>query len=137
MTKKVEDLEEQSKVFETKLAEQQRKSMQDALTKLSNRAAFDEYFTQAMVRFHHQPFDLAIAVIDIDDFKNINDTYGHTAGDKTLQVIANTVQNKVSKDVFVARYGGEEFVLIYVKHKQKEFVQELNFINMHSRSSAV
>jgi len=103
--------------------------MQDALTKLSNRAAFDDYFTQAMVRFHHQPFDLAIAVIDIDDFKSINDNYGHTAGDKTLQVIANTIQKKVSKDVFVARYGGEEFVLIYTNHKKSEFIKELNLLN--------
>lgn len=129
MAKKVENLEAQSREFERKLAEQQRKSMQDALTKLSNRAAFDEYFTQAMVRFHHQPFDLALAVIDIDDFKHINDTYGHTAGDKTLQVIANTIQNKVSDDVFVARYGGEEFVLIYSNKKEAALTQELNLIN--------
>ena len=129
MAKKVEKLEEQSKEFEEKLAEQQRKSMHDALTKLSNRAAFDEYFTQSMVRFHHKPFELALAVIDIDDFKMINDTYGHTAGDKTLQVIANTIQKKVSKDAFVARYGGEEFVLIYTRKKEVEFVKELNLIN--------
>jgi len=129
MAKKVKKLEGQSQQFEEKLAKQQRKSMQDALTKLSNRAAFDEYFTQSIVRFHHKPFDLALAVIDIDDFKNINDTYGHTAGDKTLQVIANTIQKKVSKDVFVARYGGEEFVLIYTKQKETAFVKELNLIN--------
>ena len=129
MAKKVEKLEEQSQQFEEKLAEQQRKSMHDALTKLSNRAAFDEYFTQSMVRFHHNPFDLALAVIDIDDFKKINDTYGHTAGDKTLQVIANTIQKKVSDDVFVARYGGEEFVLIYSKKKEAPFIKELNLIN--------
>ena len=129
MAKKVEKLEEQSQQFEKKLAEQQRKSMNDALTKLSNRAAFDEYFTQSMVRFHHKPFDLALAVIDIDDFKKINDTYGHTAGDKTLQVIANTIQKKVSNDVFVARYGGEEFVLIYTKQKEASFIKELNLIN--------
>jgi len=129
MAQKVEQLEIQSKEFESKLAEQKRKSMQDALTKLSNRAAFDDYFTQAMVRFHHQPFDLAIAVIDIDDFKSINDNYGHTAGDKTLQVIANTIQKKVSKVVFVARYGGEEFVLIYTNHKKSEFIKELNLLN--------
>ena len=82
-----------------------------------------------MVRFHHNPFDLALAVIDIDDFKKINDTYGHTAGDKTLQVIANTIQKKVSDDVFVARYGGEEFVLIYSKKKEAPFIKELNLIN--------
>lgn len=129
MANKIDKLEEQSQTFEEKLAEQQRKSMRDALTKLSNRAAFDEYLTQSLVRFHHKPFDLSLVVIDIDDFKNINDTYGHTAGDKTLQVIANTIQKKVSKDVFVARYGGEEFVLIYSYQKETELVQELNLLN--------
>ncbi|MDO6488646.1 diguanylate cyclase [Colwellia sp. 6_MG-2023] len=129
MVKKVEAFEEKSKEYESKLAEQKRKSMQDALTKLSNRAAFDEYFTQAMVAFHHKPFNLALAVIDIDDFKSINDNYGHTAGDKTLQVIANTIQKKADKDAFIARYGGEEFVLIYKNHKEDELVKELNFLN--------
>jgi diguanylate cyclase len=129
MAKKVKNLEEQSKAFARKLAEKQRKCMQDALTKLSNRAAFDEYFFQAMVRYHHNPFDLALVVIDIDDFKNINDTYGHTAGDKTLQVIANTIQKKVNDNVFVARYGGEEFVLIYSNKEETVLTHELNLIN--------
>lgn len=129
MADKVKKLEEQSQKFEKKLADQQRKSMNDALTKLSNRAAFDEYFTKAMVRFHHQPFDLSLVVMDVDDFKNINDSYGHTAGDKTLQVIANTIQKHVSNDAFVARYGGEEFVLIYTRQKESDLIKELNTIN--------
>ena len=129
MTKKVKELESQSQYFESKLAEQQRKSMQDALTKLANRAAFDEHFTQVLFRFQQAPFDLALAVIDIDNFKSINDTYGHAAGDKTLQVIANTIQKKVSKGAFVARYGGEEFVIIYAQHKKAELINELNLIN--------
>jgi len=129
MAKKVKNLEVQSQEFEKKLAEQQRKSMQDALTKLNNRAAFDEYFTKSMVRYHHQPSDLALVVIDIDNFKHINDTYGHTAGDKTLQVIANTIQKKVSDDTFVARYGGEEFVLIYSNKEAAALASELNFVN--------
>jgi len=129
MAKKVKSLEDQSKEFAKKLAEEQRKSMQDALTKLSNRAAFDEYFTKAMVRFHHKPFDLALVVLDIDDFKQINDTYGHTAGDKTLQVIANTIQKRIIEDTFVARYGGEEFVLIYSGEDQATLINELNLLN--------
>jgi len=131
MSVKVEQLEQQSKVFEEKLAEQQRRSMQDALTRLANRAAFDDYFAKAMVRFHHKPFQLAIVVLDIDDFKQINDTYGHTAGDKTLQVIANTIVKSVSKGVFVGRYGGEEFVLIYSKTQEKELSAELNALNKY------
>jgi diguanylate cyclase (GGDEF)-like protein len=129
MAQKVKNLEEKSQTFSKKLAEEQRKSMQDALTKLSNRAAFDEYFTKMMVRFHHQPFDLAIAVIDIDDFKKINDNYGHAAGDKTLQVIANTLQQKANPTAFVARYGGEEFVLIYSNIEEAALNSELNIIN--------
>ena len=103
--------------------------MQDALTKLSNRVAFDDFFAKAMVRFHHKPFELALIVIDIDDFKNINDTYGHTAGDKTLQVIANSIVKNVSKGVFVGRYGGEEFVLIYSKTQKETLIAELNTLN--------
>ncbi len=84
--------------------------MQDALTKLNNRAAFDEYFTKAMVKYHHNPYELSIVVLDLDNFKQINDTYGHTAGDKTLQVIANTLKKNLDQNTFVGRYGGEEFV---------------------------
>lgn len=121
MATKVEQLEQQSENFEKRIKEQQRKSMQDALTKLSNRAAFDEYFAQEIVRYHHKAFDLAITVVDLDNFKRINDTYGHTAGDKTLQVIANTLKSVISEDAFISRYGGEEFVLIF-KHIDKATV---------------
>ena len=131
MSAKVDQLEAQSRIFEEKLIAQQRKSMLDALTKLANRAAFDDYFAKAMVRFHHKPFQLALVVLDIDDFKKINDTYGHTAGDKTLQVIANTIVKNVSKGVFVGRYGGEEFVLIYSKTQEKALTLELNALNKY------
>jgi len=129
MASKVQHLEVQSKTYEKKIAEQKQKSYQDALTKLNNRAAFDEYFAKAMVRFHHKSFKMALAVIDIDDFKKINDTYGHTAGDKTLQVIANTLYTSVDKSVFVARYGGEEFVLIYLSIHKEQLMEELNQLN--------
>lgn len=131
MATKVDKLEKQSRQFAIELAEQHRKNRYDALTKLHNRAAFDEYFTLSMVRFQHKPFDLALVVMDIDNFKNINDTYGHTAGDKTLQVIANAIQQKASKDAFVARYGGEEFVIIYKDSQKTPLLEELNLINKH------
>ncbi|NMP33290.1 diguanylate cyclase [Thalassotalea sp. M1531] len=113
MQLKVIELEKQSQTFEKRLIEQQQKSMLDALTKLNNRASFDEHIAKQMVRYHHKPFELAIAVLDIDDFKRINDTYGHTAGDKTLQVIASTLVKSLDDNVFIARYGGEEFVLVF------------------------
>ena len=127
MSAKVEKLEQQSKIFEKRIQEVQAKSFQDALTKLANRASFDEFFAKELVRFHHKQFDLAITVIDLDDFKRINDTFGHTAGDKTLQVIADTLTKVMGNDVFISRYGGEEFVLIF---KDVDKITVMNRLNM-------
>ncbi|MBL4909321.1 MAG: diguanylate cyclase [Alteromonadaceae bacterium] len=128
MSTQIDGLEKQSKEFEVRLREQQLKSLQDALTKLNNRAAFDEHFAKEMVRFQQKQFELSIAVIDIDDFKRINDTYGHTAGDKTLQVIAKTMKRHLSKNIFIARYGGEEFVIIYREIDKQQLVKSLDTI---------
>lgn len=126
MSAQVEQLELQSQNFEKRIQEQQAKSLQDALTKLGNRAAFDEHFAKEIVRYHHKNFDLAITVIDLDDFKRINDTYGHTAGDKTLQVIANTLTKVIGEDAFIGRYGGEEFVLIFSGLDKSTVINKLN-----------
>ncbi|GAA5130691.1 GGDEF domain-containing protein [Thalassotalea piscium] len=130
MQQKVNLLESQGRAFKKKIQEQQAISYQDALTKLGNRAAFDDYFSKQMVRFHHAPFDLAIVVLDLDNFKRINDTYGHTAGDKTLQVIAATLAKSIDKDQFVARYGGEEFVMIFTNIDKKQLIEKLNTIRL-------
>lgn len=127
MTQKVDLLETQSRSFEKRIKEQQARSLQDALTKLNNRAAFDEFFAREMVRFHNSnKCELAIVVMDLDDFKRINDTYGHTAGDKTLQVISSTLKKYAGEDAFIARYGGEEFVLIYQSVSKNDLVIKLN-----------
>jgi len=126
MQSKVQTLEKQSKAYEKQLAEQKQKSMRDALTQLHNRAAFDEYFTLRLAKHHQAPFELAICVLDLDDFKRINDTYGHTAGDKTLQVMANTLRKNVSSRAFTARYGGEEFVLVYSGVSKAQLLDELD-----------
>jgi diguanylate cyclase (GGDEF)-like protein len=128
MSAQVDKLEKQSQSFEKRIQEQQAKSLTDALTKLGNRAAFDEHFAKEMVRFHHKNFELAITVIDLDDFKRINDTYGHTAGDKTLQVIANTLTKVIGKDVFIGRYGGEEFVIVFNNCDKITVINRLNVL---------
>lgn len=128
MANKVEKLEQQSKTFEKRIKEQQDKSMQDSLTKLANRAAFDDFYAKAMMKFHDNPYELAIVVLDLDDFKRINDTYGHIAGDKTLQVIANTLKKQISDKAFIARYGGEEFVLVISDNDKNSVLQILELI---------
>jgi len=131
MTARVKELEKQSQFFEEQLKQQKIKSMQDALTKLNNRAAFDDYFSKKLQNFQEQSFDLALVILDLDDFKRINDTYGHTAGDKTLQVMAMTLTKKALPEAFIARYGGEEFVLVYCELAQDKLIQHLNDLRKH------
>jgi len=88
------------------------KSQTDSLTKLPNRAKFDEVFEQEFKRFDRYQVGCCIAVLDIDFFKKINDAYGHLVGDKVLVLIASQIKQNIRESDFVARYGGEEFVVL-------------------------
>ncbi|WP_166110259.1 GGDEF domain-containing protein [Pseudoalteromonas sp. Z9A5] len=105
-------LENKLTKYKKRLNEQRFKSLLDSLTKLPNRAAFDERYNHEIHLFNVQASDVTLVVIDVDHFKSINDRFGHTAGDITLQVIAKALQKSVRKSDFIARYGGEEFVLL-------------------------
>jgi len=110
---RLQDVEKEAESYKKKLAEQKFKSLQDALTRLPNRTAFEERLELEFKRWQRYNTDLTIAVADIDHFKRINDNYGHIAGDKTLQVIANMLHKALRETDFVCRFGGEEFVIIF------------------------
>lgn len=112
INQRVGSLETKLSKYKKRLNEQRFKSMLDGLTKLPNRAAFDERFHHEFHLFDVQESDVTLVVIDVDHFKSINDKYGHSAGDKTLQVIAKALQRSIRQSDFIARYGGEEFVLL-------------------------
>lgn len=112
MESRVKKLEIETEQYQERLAEQRFKSLQDSLTQLPNRAAFDERFAVEFNAFKRDQHDVCIVVADIDHFKQINDNYGHSAGDKTLQVVAKALKKAVRVTDFIARFGGEEFVLI-------------------------
>ena len=57
----------------------------------------------------------SFAVLDIDNFKNVNDTYGHIFGDNVLKVIADKIKEGIQKDDIVIRFGGEEFIIVFVE----------------------
>jgi diguanylate cyclase (GGDEF)-like protein len=83
----------------------------DALTQVFNRRALTAYLNTVCEQ-EHTPEDMHILVIDLDDFKDINDKYGHVAGDKILIFIANILRKTLRDGDKVFRYGGEEFVII-------------------------
>ncbi len=83
----------------------------DGLTKVFNRRALDRYLG-SITQKEHLKHELHLLILDIDDFKSINDTYGHVVGDKILIFIANLLRNTLRDGDKVFRYGGEEFVII-------------------------
>ena len=88
-------------------------SATDGLTGLANRRAFDQEWAAEWQRASRQSLPLAIAMLDVDQFKADNHHYGHQAGDVCLKVLAQTMANTVQRSgELVARYGGEEFVII-------------------------
>ena len=85
---------------------------QDGLTGLKNHRAFQERLAMEMERARRYGFPLSVALLDVDHFKQYNDTFGHPAGDLVLQTVAAHLTASVREADLVARYGGEEFVLI-------------------------
>ncbi len=84
----------------------------DTLTNVHNRRYFDERIGAETQKSFLSDTPLSLVMVDIDYFKKVNDTFGHTEGDKVLCKIASLLKNSVRKDDTVARYGGEEFALI-------------------------
>jgi diguanylate cyclase (GGDEF)-like protein len=87
-------------------------SIRDGLTKLFNRHFMDIVLERELQRATRHGFTLALLMIDIDHFKNFNDTFGHEAGDLILREVADCLQHAVRTEDTVCRYGGEEFVVL-------------------------
>lgn len=87
-------------------------SRTDALTGLMNRRALTDSLVYELDRSRRFGSDLSLILCDIDDFKEINDTYGHDAGDRALQTLCATVMSILRKTDIAGRYGGDEFMLI-------------------------
>lgn len=90
-----------------------KKAFYDGLTGVYNRNKFDEILIDEIKRATRYSNKLSCALIDIDHFKNFNDTYGHLIGDEILILLANSINSKVRETDTFARWGGEEFVLLF------------------------
>jgi diguanylate cyclase len=94
------------------LDEVRREAMLDPLTKLYNRARFDTYLIDAMKEARITGTPLCLLLVDIDNFKAFNDSYGHLTGDQVLRLVAGQLQTSLQGKGIAARFGGEEFAAI-------------------------
>lgn len=119
----LKELEERTHILR-RMVEEQTKSLKEAydeltnlinrdhLTQVSSRYYFEEVLKNEETRYENFNRDYALILLDIDDFKNINDQYGHSSGDDVLKAVAATIRKIARKTDIVARWGGDEFVIL-------------------------
>jgi diguanylate cyclase len=112
MRSRIVELEAEAKRLQGQLQDEQRASTIDVLTRIPNRQAYDKRIDEELHRLRRFKQATCLAVWDVDNFKRINDTYGHRAGDRVLRAVADCFASRIRSTDFIARYGGEEFVMI-------------------------
>jgi diguanylate cyclase (GGDEF)-like protein len=100
--------------------ELQRLATYDSLTGLYNRRKFSSSLQEEIARYRDESNALSLLIIDLDHFKNINDTYGHQVGDEALRIVSKVVNDHIRRDDISARYGGEEIAVILPRTSNKD-----------------
>ncbi len=109
---KVTEMGTKIAALESELAQAQQASREDFLTKLLNKRGIDEYLNIKEAEYERHQRIYCIAMLDLDHFKIINDTYGHEAGDAVLLAFAKILKEEARISDIIGRYGGEEFIVI-------------------------
>ncbi len=112
LTEQLTQMEMETQTLQFQLKENRVKLLHDSLTGVYSRVAYEERIEQELARWNRYRSPFSYVIVDLDHFKRINDTWGHSAGDKALKIIAQLMQDYVRKSDAVFRIGGEEFVLL-------------------------
>jgi len=109
----------------------------DPLTGILNRRAFIERMEFELANAAYLCVPCCLAMMDIDHFKNFNDTYGHLAGDEALRHVVKTAKSKLRKNDFMGRYGGEEFILFFYDADEETGLRVLERLRAYLSESPV
>ncbi|MDD2969749.1 MAG: diguanylate cyclase [Lachnospiraceae bacterium] len=112
-------------------------SEHDALTGLPNKRKFDLVMSQSWERAVQRNEYLAVAIFDIDFFKQYNDYYGHIEGDRCLYIVGNLVKKTGGHELFLSRFGGDEFVMIFSGQSPKKVYEKCEEIRRAVEEKAI
>ncbi|MCB1679672.1 MAG: diguanylate cyclase [Halioglobus sp.] len=112
LNRKVREMEEQARDLRGQIKDRQDLAVKDALTGVYNRAGYEQRIAEEFARSLRAKTPLSLVFVDCNKFKQINDTYGHAAGDIVLTKVASTLATRARASDIVARYGGDEFVAV-------------------------
>jgi diguanylate cyclase len=112
MGQRIRELERSAQAMEATLRHEQALASTDPLTGVANRLVFEQHMADACLRIAQGGGETSLLVLDIDRFKEINDSFGHSAGDRALRIVAEQLRAGLRSDDLLARYGGEEFVVV-------------------------
>jgi diguanylate cyclase (GGDEF)-like protein len=114
---------DEARRFETRIAALRSMVEIDALTGIANRRGFMKFADDAMAQFRRYGHPFAVVMVDMDHFKNINDTHGHAAGDAAIRTVAGIIESVIRPSDKCGRFGGEEFIVL-LREISPETVQE-------------
>jgi len=109
---KLQEAQVQIKELKEELTQTKKDASIDFLTRVANRRSFIRALKDFVRDYYERKYPFALLMVDIDDFKKINDTYGHLCGDKVLRTVAEILKLSLRARDIIGRYGGEEFVII-------------------------
>lgn len=112
MSERIRELEHAKQAMEASLRQEHQLASTDPLTGLANRLMFEQRMALACTQMAQGDSHCCLLVLDIDHFKQINDRFGHAAGDRALRIVAEQLKARLRADDLLARFGGEEFVAV-------------------------
>jgi diguanylate cyclase len=119
----VQEAESRIQELEAKLEQMSELVREDQLTGSLNRRGLDDVFERELARAERRKSPLCIAMLDLDDFKRLNDTYGHNAGDEALVHLVRVVKDTLRTMDVIARFGGEEFLIVLPETALEDAIQ--------------
>jgi diguanylate cyclase len=125
---KLDSLAKQVMTLNTQLEKARVESQTDGLTGIYNRKAFDNQIEELVEKNTISRTSFALLMLDIDDFKKINDNYGHQTGDRVILAVISKCRQSIRGEDFLARYGGEEFAIILPGASLRNAVKKANHI---------